>query len=139
MLYRSVVLGCGGRAEAHAKVYPQISEINLIAACDKDSERLAAFGQKFKIKNLHEDYEEMLIKEKPDIVHIVTQPDFRIVPIEIAIKHNVRAVILEKPVVMMPSEAEQLRKISQKTGIKIIVNMQRRYNKVMNRRWERVL
>ena len=129
--YRSVILGCGGRAEAHAMVYPQIPEIDLIAACDKDSKRLTIFGQKFNIQNLYEDYEEMLEKEKPDIIHIVTQPDFRIVPVEIAVRHNVKAVILEKPVVMLPSEARQLRKISQKSGIKIIVNMQRRYNKTV--------
>lgn len=129
MSYRCGILGCGLRAESHADVYPGISEIDLIAACDKDRKRLVAFGQKYNIQNLYEDYRQMLEREKPDIVDVVTQPNFRVVPVEMAAHHGVKAVILEKPVVMMPSEAEQLRRICQKTGIKAIVNMQRRYNK----------
>jgi len=129
MSYRCVIVGCGPRAEKHANVYREISETDLVAACDKDRKRLIAFGKRHNIQNLYENYSQMLERQRPDIVNVATQPTFRVVPVEIAANYGVKAVILEKPVVVMPSEAEQLCKICQRKNIKVIVNMQRRYDK----------
>ena len=127
MTYRSAILGCGPRAEGHALVYRDLSEMKLVAACDRDQERRESFAQDFAISRLYDDLQTMLEKERPDVLHIVTQPNFRVVPIELAAKAGVKAVIVEKPVVLLPSEARALAQIAQQTGIKIVVNTQRRY------------
>ena len=47
--YKSVILVCGPRAEAHIKAYEGIDEIHLNAACDKNETRLNEYGKRFKI------------------------------------------------------------------------------------------
>ena len=34
MSYRSLILGCGGRAGWHARVYPELKNMELVACCD---------------------------------------------------------------------------------------------------------
>ena len=125
--YKSVILGCGPRAEAHIKAYEGIDEICLNAACDRDEVRLNEYGKRFKIPALYTDFEEMLKKEYPDILHIVTPPNIREMPIETAARFGVKGIIVEKPIALSQIQIRKIKEIVQRTGIKIAVNMQRRY------------
>jgi predicted dehydrogenase len=70
----------------------------------------------------------MLEKERPDIVHAVTMPTIpRHIWVEPAAKAGVKALVIEKPIALRPKESEALAAAQQKTGLKIIVNHQRRY------------
>ena len=84
MPYRSAILGCGPRAAIHIRAYEGLDEIRLVAACDRDCERLQDYGKKFPIPHLYEDLEQMLADESPDILHIVTPPAIREDPIALA-------------------------------------------------------
>ena len=127
--YKSVILGCGPRAAYHIQAYEGINEIHLNAACDKDEARLNEYGKRFKIPALYTDFEEMLKKEHPDILHIVTPPSIREVPIETAARFGVKGVIVEKPIALNQTQTGKIKEIVQRTGIKIAVNTQRRYFK----------
>lgn len=127
--YKSVILGCGPRAEAHIKAYEGIDEIHLNAVCDKNETRLNEYGKRFKIPALYTDFEEMLEKEHPDILHIVTPPATREVPIETAARFGVKGIIVEKPIALNQIQVRKIKETVQRTGIKIAVNMQRRYFK----------
>jgi predicted dehydrogenase len=52
--------------------------VDLVAACDLDEARLKAAGEKFKIPRLYRDMGEMIAKEKPELVDIVTPPTIRV-------------------------------------------------------------
>ena len=53
------------------------------------------------------DYVEMLKKEKPDIIHAVTEPTVpRHIWVEPAAEAGVKALVIEKPLALRPSEAE---------------------------------
>jgi len=127
MAYKSAILGCGPRAEAHILAYEGLREVNLNAACDKNETRLNDYGDRFKIANLYTDLTEMLDKQRPDILHIVTPPAIREGPIELAAQFAVKGIIVEKPIALNVRQAEKIKQIAQKTGLKIAVNMQRRY------------
>jgi len=129
MPYTSAILGCGPRAAAHIEAYEGLSEIELVAACDRDRARLDDYGERFGIGALYEDFEEMLAQEQPDIVHIVTPPTIREEVIEPAARHGVRAVAVEKPIALDIPQAQRIKRIADETGIKIAVNTQRRYFK----------
>ncbi|MEA3400395.1 MAG: Gfo/Idh/MocA family oxidoreductase [Armatimonadota bacterium] len=126
-LYRSLILGCGPRAKAHADVYPQIEDMKLVAACDLDEERLAAFTSTYGIPEGFTDYETALDAVGPDIVHVVTQPGNRVWEAECAAEAGVKAAIMEKPIAIVPSEIIELQRIRDEAGMKLIVNCQRRY------------
>lgn len=125
--YRSLILGCGGRAGAHAEVYPELTRMELVAACDLDEERLEAFTTKWGIPQGFTDYETALAEVRPDIVHVVTQPSNRVWEAEVTARAGVKAAIIEKPIAIMPSEIIELQRIRDLSGMKVIVNCQRRY------------
>lgn len=125
--YRSLILGCGPRARQHAEVYAEIENMSLVAACDLDEDRLKTFATTWGIEHEFTDYETALEAVEPDIVHVVTQPGNRVWEVECAAKAGVKATILEKPMAIMPSEIVDLERIRDLTGMKIIVNCQRRY------------
>ena len=125
--YRALLLGCGSRAGAHARVYPDISAIDLVAVCERDAERREPFMVKCGIDSGFDDYETALHEVRPDILHIVTQPTRRVQEVELAIEAGVRAIILEKPISLRPSELVRLSELHESSGVEIVTNAQRLY------------
>lgn len=128
MTYTSAFLGCGERAEIHALAYQQgVEDIRIRAICDVDHARLTAFGERFGIDARYHDVKQMLRSEKPDILHVVTRPDVRVDAIETAARRGVKGIIVEKPLALLPSHVRRIVDVARETGVKIAVNMQRRY------------
>ena len=126
-MYKSAILGCGGRAGQHAVVYPDIETMELVACCDLDEARRNTFAEKYSVPESYGDLQEMLDTVKPDVLHMVTQPDFRIAGIRAAAEAGVAAVIVEKPMTLWPMEALEIEELCAATGCKVVVNTQRRY------------
>ncbi|MDD3925995.1 MAG: Gfo/Idh/MocA family oxidoreductase [bacterium] len=127
MIYKSAILGCGPRAEIHMQAYEGVDEIRLSALCDMNRGRLDACGARYGILSRYESLEEMLDRERPDILHIVTPPAIREEPMLLAAQAGVRGIIVEKPIALDPAQAGAIRYIAERTGLKIAVNTQRRY------------
>ncbi len=123
-MYKSAILGCGGRARGHARAYEHITGGRLAAICDMDSDRLDAFGEQFGVATRYRDVHEMLDKEEPDLLHVVTQPDLRVPLLTIAADHNVPAVIVEKPIAIQGEDYRVLRNLEARTDTKICINHQ---------------
>jgi len=127
-MFRSAFLGCGGRARGHAQAYSKITRGEMVAICDLDEERLKSFGDNFSIENRYTDIHEMLDKEKPDVLHIVTQPNLRLQLMTIAAEHEVPAAIVEKPIALDTADYEAIRKLGNESKTKFIVNHQLRFH-----------
>jgi len=125
--YRSLLLGCGARAQQHIDVYRELRNMEMVAVCDLQEDRREMFKQKFGIASAYEDYETALREVQPDIVHVVTQPTRRVWEAECAAKAGVKAVIVEKPMAVKPSDIVGLERIHSESDMKIVVNCQRRY------------
>lgn len=125
--YRSLFLGCGARAQWHAPAYRELRNMELAGVCDLDAERREAFCQKYGVPAAYDDYETALSDLRPDIVHVITCPGRRVWEIETAARAGVRAVIVEKPLAIKPSEIEELSRIRAQYDMEIITNCQRRY------------
>ena len=76
-MYKTAFLGCGGRARAHADAYRFVKRGKIGAICDMNEELLNSFGDDFGVSSRYTDLDEMLEKEKPDVLHIVTAPVLR--------------------------------------------------------------
>ena len=125
--YRALLLGCGGRGRIHADVYRDVPGVDLVAVCDRVQERREEFAKTFEVPAAYDDYEAALAEVKPDIVDAATLPLNRIWEVERAAAAGVKAMIIEKPLAIKPSELAALERITQETGIKIATNCQRRY------------
>ena len=127
-MHRSAFLGCGGRARGHARAYANITRGEMIAICDLNEERLKSFGDEFGIETRYTDIHEMLDKEKPDVLHIVTQPDLRVPLMTIAADHEVPAAIVEKPIALDSGDYKAISELEQKSKTKFVVNHQLRFH-----------
>jgi predicted dehydrogenase len=124
--YRTAIVGAR-RGLHHAKAYQGIDNMSVVALCEIDEERRKEGERELHVKG-YADYEEMLSKERPDIVHAVTNPNIpRAVWVEPAAAFGVKALVVEKPLAFRPSEAEAMERAFRQTGLKIIVNHQMRY------------
>ena len=129
LMYKSAILGCGGRARGHARAYEHVAGGKLAAICDTDVDRLTAFGEQFGVAARYTDVHEMLDTEKPDLLHVVTQPDLRVPLLTIASDHGVPAVVVEKPIAIAGEDYLQLRDLQARTSTKICINHQLHFHK----------
>lgn len=130
-MYKTAMLGCGGRARAHADAYRFVKGGKLAAVCDMNEDLLNKFGEDFNISSRYTDLDEMLEKEKPDVLHIVTAPVLRGTNKRIryslmkqASNHGVPAAIVEKPIAVESEDWKQLAGLAEETTTKFVVNTQ---------------
>ena len=65
------VIGCGGIAPHHIRVYKQLKNVELVGLCDLNIERAKAYAKEFQVENTYADYWDMF-KEGLDYVDICT-------------------------------------------------------------------
>ena len=126
-MYKSAILGCRGRARGHARAYEHVKGGKLAAICDMQEDLLNDFGDEFRIDARYTDLDEMLSKEKPDLLHIVTAPVLRGSNKRIryplmnqASEHGVPAVIVEKPVAVESEDWRQISELAERTKTKFV-------------------
>ncbi|MBM4037203.1 MAG: Gfo/Idh/MocA family oxidoreductase [Planctomycetes bacterium] len=127
-MYKSCCLGCGPRARGHADAYRFVKTARLEAVCDMNAERLGKFADEFKVPRRYSDVREMLAKEKPDLLHVVTQPHQRLEFFQLAEDFGVPAVLVEKPLCLDAEDFNAIAAFGQKAKARIIVNHQLRYH-----------
>ena len=130
-MYKTAFLGCGGRARAHADAYRFVKNGKIGAICDMNTELLNSFGDDFGISSRYTDLDEMLEKEKPDVLHIVTAPvlrgsneRIRYPLMKQASDAGVPAAIVEKPIAVESEDWKQLAGLAEETNTKFVVNTQ---------------
>jgi len=125
--YRCAIIGVGARGTHQAEMLQRIPEMTLVALCDINAERLKAAGERFGVTALYTDIDSMLAEQRPDIVHVMTLPGVRVEPVVKCAYAGVKALTVEKPMALRPSEAEAMAAAAAETGCLIAVNHQRRY------------
>ncbi len=128
MSYRCAFLGCGPRAQGHAEAYDLITDGAKVACCDLNTERLDDFAEKYQIPQRYTDLDEMLDKEQPDVVHMVTRPNLRVELMTRLAEAGVPGVIVEKPICVAADDYKALRQLEQQTTTKFAVNHQLRHH-----------
>jgi len=128
MSFKCAMLGCGPRATGHAKAYELIERGTLAVLCDMNAERLGAFGEQFGVAARYTDLDEMLAKEKPDLVHVVTPPTLRVGLMTQLAEAGVPGVIVEKPICIGAEDYKALRKLEASAKTKFAVNHQLRHH-----------
>ena len=127
-MFKSCLLGCGPRARGHARAYQHVKKARLEAICDKDPDRLKAFAQEFGIERTYADLREMLEREKPDLLHVVTQPTQRVEFFELAAQTDLPAMLIEKPLALDASDFNAIAAISPRLKTRVCVNHQLRFH-----------
>lgn len=113
----------------HAGAYTKNKKTKLIAFSDIDGKKLLKYGEKYKVKNIYKNFEDMFNKEKLDIVSICTHADSHYQIVEKAVKAGVKGIFLEKPISNSLYNAKKIINICNKNNVKLQIDHQRRFSK----------
>lgn len=104
------IVGVGGVA-SYAQIPSYIEHgIKIQAICDINEEILNKIGDKYNISNRYTNIEEMIVKEKINIIDVATPPQTHLDILKIANKYGVE-VIIQKPLIVDINELNDLKKL----------------------------
>ncbi len=124
---RLAFIGCGGICQTHVAAISRIPELEIVAGCDINPERLEEMKNNHGITSLYEKWDDMLREVKPDVVDVCT-PNGVHAPAAIAALNAGCHVIVEKPMAMSPAECEEMIAAAKKNGKLLCAGFQQRYN-----------
>lgn len=123
------VMGLGVRGKTHLKaLLNNADRYEVVGLCDIDEVKMKKVAEDNHLGvPLFTDVEEMLKTTKPEVFVFVTYPNLRLNMIELAVKYDIKAVSLEKPMAESMTEAKAMTDLCIKHGIKAIVCHQQKY------------
>jgi predicted dehydrogenase len=139
--YKAAIIGCGRIASdfdsdpkrqesiaTHAGAYSFLPETELAAAADLDANKLKAFGSKWGVNALYDNYEEMLDKVKPEVLSICTWNSTHYEICRKAVAAGVKAIFCEKPIADSLADADKMVELCERNGVVLAVNHSRRWD-----------
>lgn len=102
-----VVAGMGWISGFHLTGWAQMSNVELAAICDTDLDKAREKAKAFKVDRAYTGFEQMLDRERPDAVDILTPVGTHAVLVRQAAARGVH-VMCQKPMVPTVAEAEAL-------------------------------
>lgn len=102
--------------------------IELAAACDIDDERLRDFGERYGVERLYLNHEEMIEREKLDVLIIGSWTSTH-VPIALAAcRAGVAGILCEKPVATRIADARELVSECARRHVALVIDHERRFD-----------
>jgi predicted dehydrogenase len=116
-----VCVGAGYFSHFQYEAWQRIPEVTITAMCNRDPARAKTILEKFGIPKHYTDYREMLEKEKPDFVDIITPPPTHLEMCRTAADLGVH-VICQKPLAPTFDEAKQIVAHTARAGVRFMVH-----------------
>lgn len=129
---RFAIIGCGRISYRHIEAIQANSRAEIAAICDLNLERAKDKGVLAKA-NIYRDYNEMLTKEKVDVVCIMTPSGMHAEhAIDIITKYK-KHVVVEKPMSLNIAQGIELIERAKKNKVKLFAVHQNRFNKAVQK------
>lgn len=127
------LVGCGIIAQwQHLPALRHISEAEIAAICDRDRSLLTSVGKKFEIVKCYDDLNEMLSKEKLDVLDICTPPQTH-TALSIKAAESGCHILVEKPAVLTLEEFDRVAEVCARNKVKLCQIHNMMYEPVMLR------
>lgn len=127
---RVAVLGCGFWSRFQIPAWLELRDVQVTAVCDVSSERAKAAAKRFGIPAFYSDPLELVAKEKPDLLDVITSPETHRELVHLAARSGV-PVICQKPMANDFETATAMVHACGKAGVPFFVHE--------NWRWQRPL
>jgi predicted dehydrogenase len=128
----AVVIGCGAIAREHLGALGEMKDVEVLGVCDLSPSRAKATAERFGIASWYTDFEQMLDRVSPDLVHITTPPTSHF-PIARKCLSRKLNVLCEKPITLAYGQFVELRRIAEESGCIFIENQNLRYHSTILR------
>ena len=113
------LLGAGYIIDSHAVALKALSNIEIVAVCDRALQRAEDAAKKYAIPHVFADLGEML-KLKLDVVHVLLPPDMHIDATRQILEADT-SVFLEKPMGLNAAECQSLVNLALEKKLKLAV------------------
>jgi predicted dehydrogenase len=119
--FRGAVIGCGFFAINQMHGWQDLDEVEIVAICDRDPERLTIVGDEFGVARRYESAEQMFADGGFDFVDIATTVQSHKPLVELAARHKV-PTICQKPFALSLGDAKAMVKAAEDAGIMLMVH-----------------
>jgi predicted dehydrogenase len=121
------VIGLGNIAQVtHLPQLSKIENAELVAFCDMEFQRAKLLGERYKVKHVFKDYNELLAMPGLDAVVIATPTNTHKEIATAAIKSK-KHCLVEKPLARTAKEAKEILDALNKSDVKMMVGMNQRF------------
>jgi len=121
------VVGCGYWGMNYVRVFGELAEAELAAACDESSERLAEVSRRYPSTQLYQDFEQVLHDNRVEAVIVSTGASSHFDLAARAIDHG-KHVLIEKPMALRSEESIQLSRLADSKSTVLMVGHTFVYN-----------
>lgn len=118
--YHNLHLVYGHTPTSYAEALSDRPEVDLVSGCDRDTKRLKIYQERYGVKNVYTDAQEMLQKEDLDIVAIATNTKGRSDLTCLAVENGVKAIATDKPMAHTLGEADRMVKACANAGVPLL-------------------
>ena len=126
-MIKIAIIGVGNIAETHMAAYRRNPEVEVVAFCDINPDRLSYMGKKYGVTKLYTDRDKMFA-EVPEIDAVsVCTWNAAHAPCTIAALKAGKHVLCEKPMAMNAAEAEEMKKTAEACGKLLMIGFVRRH------------
>jgi UDP-N-acetylglucosamine 3-dehydrogenase len=108
------IIGCGGIAPLHIRIYKQLKDVEVVGLCDLNVERAKTLAKRFNVENTYSDYQDMF-KKGLDYVDICT-PVSTHAKIVCDAAEVVPSILVEKPMAINLPDCDKIIHAIQKHG-----------------------
>ena len=126
-MYRAAVIGCGNMGRRHAQAYAAMDGIQLVAGVDLFADKVETLSKEFGFSGVYQVCEEMLEKERPDLVSVCTRNDGHVDPVILAAEAGAKGIFCEKPIALRLSDADRMIEACDRTGTQLSVDHSMRF------------
>ncbi|MDE2868258.1 MAG: Gfo/Idh/MocA family oxidoreductase [Chloroflexota bacterium] len=124
MTTRHALVGCGSRGIEHLQALAAVPGAEIAACCDLDPDRLAESADRFDVPLRATKIDDLAAAGALDLVHVATMPSVRWPAVKALVDLRPRAILIEKPLATLPSEAARMFAACHEAGIGLFVNHQ---------------
>jgi D-apiose dehydrogenase len=118
---KGVCIGAGYFSPFQCEAWQRIPEVELAAVCDCDGVRAEAIKMRFMLPRSYMDYREMLDREQPDFVDVITPPSSHREICAEAARRRIH-IICQKPLAPSFAEAAEIVSLAERHGTRFMVH-----------------
>jgi predicted dehydrogenase len=118
---KGVGIGAGYFSPFQYEAWTRIPEVKITAMCNRDPEKALPYMEKYNIPNHYTDYREMIEKEKPDFLDIITPPESHFEMTKFAADRGID-VICQKPLAPTFDVGKKIVEYAANSGIRFMVH-----------------
>lgn len=114
------VIGVGSFGELHIEAYKALSDVDVVAISDINTNRLGEISRKYSIPHAYTDAKELCAHSDIELVSVVTPESLHLAPVLTAVQAG-KHILLEKPIATNLEDAAKIIEAVEKAHLHLMV------------------